>query len=73
MAGDRKVGEDRQGFEAEPLVGLQEVGPDDELDGGERQAIAELDAGRFVSHEAVMRWLESWGTDNELPPPKCGE
>lgn len=62
MADDRKVGEDRQGFEAEPLVGLQEVGPDDELD-----------AGRFVSHEAVMRWLESWGTDNELPPPKCGE
>lgn len=30
-------------------------------------------AGRFASHEAVMRWVESWGTDNPLPKPKCGE
>jgi predicted transcriptional regulator len=26
-------------------------------------------AGQTVSHEHVKRWLESWGTDNELPPP----
>lgn len=23
-----------------------------------------------IPHEDVVRWLESWGTDNELPPPK---
>ena len=27
--------------------------------------------GPFVAHEDVMRWLESWGTDNELPRPKA--
>ena len=30
-------------------------------------------AGRTVSNEAVMRWLETWGTPNRLPRPKCGE
>ncbi|UIJ44691.1 CopG family transcriptional regulator [Sphingomonas cannabina] len=73
MAGDRKVGEDRQGFESEPLVGLYEIGPDDELDEADLAGIADLDAGRTVSNEAVIRWLKSWGTGNRLPRPKCGE
>ncbi|MBX3484654.1 MAG: CopG family transcriptional regulator [Phenylobacterium sp.] len=34
---------------------------------------AQLDAGRYVSHEAVVHWLRSWGTPDKLPPPKCGE
>lgn len=33
---------------------------------GEREA----DEGVFVSGEAVIRWLQSWGTDNELPRPE---
>ncbi|HEY0303003.1 MAG TPA: CopG family transcriptional regulator [Rhizomicrobium sp.] len=36
-------------------------------------AEAEVDAGRFISHKAMRRWLLSWGKPNELPPPKCGE
>lgn len=36
-----------------------------------RQAIAEADKGIFVSSEAVDRWMESWGTDNELPMPEA--
>lgn len=35
-----------------------------------RQAIAEADRGIFVSSEAVDRWMESWGTENELPMPE---
>jgi predicted transcriptional regulator len=27
--------------------------------------------GPFIAHEDVMRWLESWGTENELPRPKA--
>jgi predicted transcriptional regulator len=27
--------------------------------------------GRFVPHDEVARWLDSWGTDNEQPPPSC--
>jgi predicted transcriptional regulator len=37
------------------------------------RAEADIAAGRLVSHEAVKRWLTSWGTPNELPAPKCGE
>jgi len=35
-----------------------------------RQRIAEADKGIFISEEAMNRWVESWGTDNELPPPE---
>ena len=30
-------------------------------------------AGRFVTLEAVGRWLDSLSTDKPLPRPKCGE
>jgi predicted transcriptional regulator len=35
-----------------------------------RLGLAELDAGEGVSHERVVEWLDSWGTENELPAPK---
>jgi predicted transcriptional regulator len=28
-------------------------------------------AGRVVSDEKVMTWLDSWGTDAETARPKC--
>jgi predicted transcriptional regulator len=37
------------------------------------QAIAEIEAGQFVSHKAVEAWLLSWGTPNKLPTPKVGD
>ena len=37
------------------------------------EAEAEIAAGKFISHKAMRRWLLSWGTPGELPPPKCGE
>ncbi len=37
-----------------------------------REGLADAKAGRVISHEEVASWLESWGTENELPPPKCG-
>ncbi|MCP3956251.1 MAG: CopG family transcriptional regulator [bacterium] len=33
--------------------------------------IADADAGRVVDHHAVAAWLESWGSEKELPPPRC--
>lgn len=36
-----------------------------------REGIADADAGRLVDHDKVSTWLESWGTENELPPPSC--
>jgi predicted transcriptional regulator len=43
----------------------------------EDAALAEAEAaiakGRVVSHDAIRKWLRSWGKPDELPPPKCGE
>ena len=35
------------------------------------EGMAAAEAGRIVPYEAVRRWLLSWGTDAELPPPPC--
>jgi predicted transcriptional regulator len=34
------------------------------------EALAEADKGVFISGEAVSKWLASWGTPDELPPPE---
>ena len=37
-----------------------------------RKAVEQADAGGpFVAMEDVKRWVESWGTDHELPPPEA--
>lgn len=33
------------------------------------EAEADLAAGRVVPHAGVAKWLESWGTADELPCP----
>lgn len=36
-----------------------------------REAVEDADAGAVpIPHEAVVAWLRSWGTANELPPPR---
>ena len=35
------------------------------------QGIRDADAGRVVPHEAVKRYLQSWGSKRKLPPPQC--
>ena len=35
-----------------------------------RTGLAELEAGHGVSNERVSEWLDSWGTEDELPAPK---
>ena len=36
-----------------------------------QEGIADADASRLVDHDRVAAWLESWGTGDELPPPRC--
>jgi predicted transcriptional regulator len=36
-----------------------------------RAGLADADAGRVVPHQEVARWLQSWGSEDELPAPKC--
>lgn len=67
--------EDKPGVSETPAADFDlfdEIGEDEE----ERliaEADADIAAGRVISHEAVMRWIKSWGTPGELPPPQCGE
>ncbi|MDN3513310.1 MAG: CopG family ribbon-helix-helix protein [Candidatus Brocadia sp.] len=35
------------------------------------KAVKSADKGHFVDHEEVVKWVESWGTTEELEPPKC--
>src|ERR1039457_5307723 len=35
-----------------------------------RAGMADLEAGERVANERVVEWLDSWGTENELPAPK---
>ena len=53
---------------------FEEVSLDDtELDAATLRGLADIEAGRVVSHEAVLRWVKSWSSPNPLPRPKCGE
>jgi predicted transcriptional regulator len=36
-----------------------------------RQADRQVKSGHYVRPEDMKAWLLSWGTDHELPPPKC--
>ncbi len=36
-----------------------------------RRGIADAEAGRLVDHDTVAAWLESWGAEEERPPPRC--
>jgi predicted transcriptional regulator len=46
---------------------------DDDDAAADAQGLADLDAGRVVSGEAVKRWLRSWGTADRLPTPRIGD
>jgi predicted transcriptional regulator len=36
-------------------------------------AMESVAQGKVASGEAVQAWLESWGSSDELPPPKAGK
>jgi predicted transcriptional regulator len=36
-----------------------------------RQAERQVKSGHYIRHEDMKAWLLSWGTEAELPPPKC--
>jgi predicted transcriptional regulator len=37
------------------------------------RADADLEGGRVITHAAMKAWLLSWGTPDELPPPRIGD
>jgi predicted transcriptional regulator len=43
---------------------------DDGVAEGLRRGLAEANRGELIEHERVLTWLDSLGTDHELPMPK---
>ncbi len=44
---------------------------DDEAEAAaDAEGLADIAAGRVVPHDEVARWLDTWGTPDETPPPK---
>ena len=60
-------------IDPEDEPGIFDIADDAADEASTRRGEADIAAGRVVSHEAVVKWLKSWGTDNPLPRPKCGE
>ncbi|MBT9160591.1 MAG: hypothetical protein DDT26_01878 [Dehalococcoidia bacterium] len=42
---------------------------EEERDRMTREALADVDAGRVVDHQAVQAWADSFCSDRPLPPP----
>ena len=37
------------------------------------RAEADVQAGRLIGHNAVKRWIASWGSAKPLPRPRIGD
>ncbi|MDB5438672.1 MAG: CopG family transcriptional regulator [Caulobacteraceae bacterium] len=58
---------------AQPSI-FDEIAEDEATEAAaDARAEADMAAGRVVSHEAVSRWLLTWGKTGRPPRPKCGE
>jgi predicted transcriptional regulator len=36
-----------------------------------RQSDRQVKSGHYVKHDDMKAWLLSWGTEREVPPPRC--
>ncbi len=64
-----------------PVVSCERMKPEPSIfddvnaeadDAADAEGLADLDAGRVVTHDRMKAWLLSWGTSDELPPPSEG-
>ncbi|MAA73351.1 MAG: CopG family transcriptional regulator [Salinisphaeraceae bacterium] len=46
------------------------IAQEEERDRLTREALADVDAGRVIGHQAVQTWAESLSTDEPLPLPR---
>lgn len=67
--------EDPPGFSEDPApeFDLFEEIDDAEDERAMEEAEQAIRDGRVISNEAMLRWIRSWNTPEELPPPRCGQ
>ena len=46
------------------------IAQEDERDRLTQEALADVDAGSVIDHQAVQAWADSLGTDQPLPAPR---
>jgi predicted transcriptional regulator len=46
------------------------IAQEDERDRLTQEALADVDAGRVIDHQAVQAWADSLDTDEPLPAPR---
>ena len=46
------------------------IAQEDERDRLTHMALADVDAGRVIEHDAVLAWADSLGSDQEMPVPR---
>ncbi|QAU25495.1 ribbon-helix-helix protein, CopG family [Dyella sp. M7H15-1] len=46
------------------------IAQEEERDRLTREALADVDAGHVIDHQAVQAWADSLGTDETLPVPR---
>ena len=63
----KNTGRSEEEIAAEAIHGMLEL--NDEQVEGIKEALAEVERGEIVPHEALEEWVASWGTDKELPRP----
>lgn len=54
---------------ASPEPSIFHASDPDAEERGLREAEADVAAGRIVPHDEVAKWLLTWGTPDEGPPP----
>ena len=53
---------------------IEELGDDPASEAAaDARADADARAGRLVDHDAMKRWLRSWGTPNRAAKPTAGD
>ncbi|WP_370446061.1 MULTISPECIES: CopG family ribbon-helix-helix protein [Photorhabdus] len=46
------------------------IAQEEERDRLTQEALADVDTGRVIDHQAVQAWADSLGTDHQLPMPR---
>lgn len=46
------------------------IAQEEERDRLTQEALADVDAGQVINHQAVQAWADSLGTDQQLPVPR---
>jgi predicted transcriptional regulator len=57
----------------QPLAPIFDLPNEEEEERALSEAEGQIADGKFIQHAAMVKWLLSWGSSDELPPPESGD